>query len=203
MPLAYSLAHLGDLILNALVETTKSVETIKVVVLGGGGHAEVVIDIVEAMVHNNTRCEVVGFLDDSPTASLLNLPRLGDLSHWENLPHACFHVAIGNNALREKLCLAIGASKLISAIHPKAAVSRRAHLGAGCFVGACAVVNSGATVDNGAIINSGVIVEHHAHVEPFAHLSYGSIVGGGARVVARSLVPSGVVVNRGSVFGVS
>ena len=85
-------------------------------------------------------------------------------------------VAIGNNAVREKLMrqLDIAGFELATVVHPQAIVSPSAILGAGSAVMACAVVGTEARLGVGAIVNSGAVVDHQATVQDFGHLGVNS-----------------------------
>ncbi len=101
------------------------------------------------------------------------------------------HVAIGDNAAREREARAIGMDRLISVIHPQAIVSPHASLARGCFVAAQAVVAPMARLAFGVIINHGAVVDHDTVVGYFSHLAPGAMLAGGTCVGAGVLIGSG------------
>jgi NDP-sugar pyrophosphorylase family protein len=172
-----------------------------IVVVGGGGHAMVVIDSLKEMVSTKSCLHILGFLDDTPRPDILGFPQIGTLSSWNRFPNARFHIAIGDAQLRSRISSEIGANRLFSAVHSKASVSPHASIGHGCFVGACAVVAPGASLGTSVIVNSGAIVEHSSSVGDYAHLAYGAIVGAEATVLSGHSVPPGCIVPSRAVFG--
>ncbi len=155
-------------------------------IYGAGGHGKVVADILLRA----GGCEVLGFVDDGREAGtvVLGLPVLGG-REWlraQTSDGAGMAVAlgIGDNAARERtfgFCRELGL-RLLTAVHPTAAVAPSARLGEGTVVMANASVNPDARVGAGAIINTGAVVEHDCVVGDFAHLSPNAALGGAARV---------------------
>lgn len=159
---------------------------------GAGGHARVVADAAErsgvlallASDRNPLRCQ-------GELLPGIPLRPLADLQHpW---PWA-LHVAIGDNAARERETLSLGAERLLSICHPSASVSPHAHIAPGCFVAAHAVLAPGARLERGVIINHGSVVDHDVQVSEFAHIAPGAVLGGGVRIGRSTLVGSGAVV---------
>jgi sugar O-acyltransferase (sialic acid O-acetyltransferase NeuD family) len=111
------------------------------------------------------------------------------------------HVAIGNAAAREKEAGALPAGLLATVIHPRACVSPRAVLGAGCFIAAQAVVAPGANLGLSVIVNHGAVVDHDVKVGDFSHIAPLVALGGGSQVGRRSLVGSGASVLPGVRIG--
>ena len=90
-------------------------------------------------------------------------------------------VAIGNNAVREKLHARVRETgfELLSVIHPTAFVSATATLGPGCVVMAGAVAGTEAQLGQGVIVNCGATVDHHCQVDAFGHLGVNACMAGG------------------------
>lgn len=180
----------------------------RVVVVGAGGHGQ---SVAEALSLQGD-VSVVGFLDDGvPVGSLvLGLPVLGRVSA---LPDQVGHagaalVAIGNNAIREKLTeqvLAAGLA-LATVVHPRACVAPTARVGPGSAIMAGAVVGTCAQLGLSSIVNCGAVVDHHAVVEDFGHLGVGACMAGGTRLgrgawmQAACALGYGAVVPAGSVL---
>jgi acetyltransferase EpsM len=169
--------------------------------IGGGGHARVVIDLLLELADQGLSPRPMGFLDDVVTQAIWSVPCLGAISKLHEFPEASFHIALGNNEIRSRIAKEIGHQKLITVTHPEARISRHAKIGPGCFVGVAAVVNCGASISIGSIVNSGAIIEHDACIAEFAHVSYGAIVSAGAHILPKTTVPSGTVVERNQIYG--
>ena len=149
-----------------------------IVVVGGGGHAKVVIEILRAM-----GAPVLGFTDPDPAAGADSLAlRLGADDALAELGARGFRrvfVALGENSVR----VGIGARllgegfELPNAVHPRATLSPTVQLGRGVAVMAGAVLNADTRVGDFAIVNTGATVDHDCclgegcHVAPGCHLS--------------------------------
>lgn len=181
----------------------------RIVILGGGGHGQVVAEAAMAAF------DVVGFLDDDPAAEMpaLGLPRLGEIAAYDADAWPGFAPAIGDNELRRRImdeaCRRGGKGPPV--IHPDASVSTSAFFEEGVFVGPGAVVHTAASIGAGAIINSGAIIEHDVtlgccvHVAPGAALGgtvqvgEGALIGLGARVLPGIRIGAGATVGAGAV----
>lgn len=155
-------------------------------VLGGGGHARVLIDALLA----SGAARPAAVLDPDPAlrgAKILGVPVLG--GDDAKLPKGVTHFVVGlgstgDAAPRRRVyetALARGLQPL-SVVHPSAVVSRFARLGPGCAVLARAVVNVGAVVGANAIVNTGAIVEHDCAIGDHAHVATGACLAGGVSV---------------------
>ena len=156
----------------------------KLVVLGGGGHARVCLDILLA----DGGWEIVGCLAPTapdPAASLAPyLGRDGALPQLQagGVTHA--FVAIGDNLTRGQKITEVRAQglQLASAISRFSVISPHARLGVGVAVMPGAVVNVGAVVADGVIINTGAVVDHDCHLGAAAHIAPGVSLAGGVRI---------------------
>jgi UDP-perosamine 4-acetyltransferase len=174
----------------------------EVVVIGGGGHAKVVIDVLRA-----DGWRPIGVLDPRPSsADVAGVPLLGG---DELLPKlradgvAAAIVAIGDNMVRLRVGRALEAQgfALATAVHPTAAISPSARLGVGVVVMAQAAINPEAAIGDLAIVNTGAIVEHDCVVGEAAHLAPRTAIGGAVRVGAAALLGIGAVARPGAVIG--
>ena len=166
-----------------------------VVIIGAGGHAKVVADIVRK--NHDT---VLGFLDDDKSkhgTPFFGSIILGSTSEYEKYASdACFILAIGNNSVRKKLSQLMKCN-WYTAIHPTAVVSEGASIGEGSFIGAGAVVNPDATVGCHTIINTCSVVEHDCRIGDFAHLSPNAAVCGGSCVGTLTWIGAAAVLING------
>lgn len=167
--------------------------TRKVVILGGGGHARVILDIIRL-----SGDIPVAFLDDHRPESgeLDGCPWGGKLSEVGQFPEKVqFFIALGNNMLRKKLAETIQRQWYV-AIHPRAVVAASASIAPGSVVAAGAVLNAGVKIGRHCIVNTGSILEHGVTLGDFAHISSGCIVGGDAIVGAGAHLDIGTLVGR-------
>ncbi|MCR4442983.1 MAG: acetyltransferase [Peptococcaceae bacterium] len=166
-------------------------------IIGAGGHGRVVADAAEEA----GRWDKIAFLDDWAAGTAFKWPVLAKtseaalfLDEYEDVA-----VALGDNRLRvEKLnyCEGLGFN-LPAVVHPAAAVSKRAEIGAGSVVLAQAAVNAGAVLGRGCIVNTGATVDHDCLLEEGVHLSPGVHLGGEVKVGRFSWLGVGAsVINR-------
>ena len=162
----------------------------EVIVIGGGGHARVVIDGIQACGD-----AVVGILDDALAvgSTVLGIPVLGKTADWQRYPDKKFLIAVGSNAVRRRLAESMTA-EWYTMVHPRAVVSQYAQIGAGCVVMPNAVINAGAVVGAHCIINTGAIVEHDNRLADYVHISPAAALAGTVTVGAETHIGIGAQV---------
>lgn len=173
----------------------------KLLVVGAGGHGKVVIDALRSV--KTTRTIVVADEDTRKSGQvLLGLPVMAPLDAAIG-GASIFHVAIGNNTIRERLSARLIAAGLagVTIPHPRASIADSVRLGDGAFIAAMAVIGPDAAVDAGCIINHGAIVDHDCRINAFAHIAPGATLGGGVRVGTRVLIGAGANVLPGVSIG--
>jgi sugar O-acyltransferase (sialic acid O-acetyltransferase NeuD family) len=179
---------------------------VKVLVIGAGGHGQVVADILLAEQTAGRDVSVVGYVDDDPALAgrqLLGLPVLGAVSAIAGIEHDAVAVAIGNNSQRAVMhgrCSRAGAILAIVR-HPSAVVATGATLGEGSMVCARAVVGCASRIGRSVILNTACSVDHHASIEDFVHIAPGVHLGGNVSVGEGTLVGIGAVVLPGVRIG--
>ena len=164
----------------------------RVVVIGAGGHAKVVIELLRADGY-----EVAALVDaDAAPRRVLGAPVVGDDSalaglRAEGLTHA--FVAIGDNRTRLRLAGVARAAgfALVNAISPAATVSPSASLGVGVAVMAGAVINAEAVIGDLAIVNTGATIDHDVRLGEAAHIGPGASLAGGVQVGAGAMLGVG------------
>jgi sugar O-acyltransferase (sialic acid O-acetyltransferase NeuD family) len=171
----------------------------RVIVIGAGGHGRSVAEAVLLL----GRDEFIGFVDDGANANakVWTYPILGrtDSLHTLRALADTVVVAIGNNAVREKLHARVRdiGFELQNVIHPAAFVSPTATLGAGCAVMAGAVVGTEAKLGEGVIVNCGATVDHHCRVDAFGHLGVNACMAGGSVLGHRAWMQAGAALGYG------
>lgn len=164
-----------------------------VYVVGAGGHARVVIDLL-----TRGGVAIAGIIDRSPAVpSLRGVPVLAEDAPLP--PEAEFVIAVGDNAVRERLARA--RRRFCTGVHPASTVATDASLGPGTVIMAGAVVNAGARIGRHCIVNTGAIVEHDCVLEDFVSIAPGAVIGGAAQVAHGSAVSIGATVLHGVRIG--
>ena len=187
---------------------------IRCVVLGGGGHARVVIESLNA----SGSARAVGVLDADRSRwgqELCGVPVLGGDERLPELAQqGITHFVMGlggvgdNQPRRTLFTLAVQSGLIPLTIrHPSAVCSSSAAIGAGSVLCPRAVVNAAAVVGVNVIVNTGAIVEHdcvvgdHVHVATGARLCGGVRVGEGAHIGAGSTVRQGLTIGERAIVG--
>ena len=138
-----------------------------VIIIGAGGHAKVIADIV--FKSGDT---LLGFLDDAAVGKVYGeyavLGTTADCVKYAD--EAYFIIGIGNNATRRRIAERYDL-RWYTAIHPSAQLAFGATVGEGTAVMANAVINSDTTIGKHAIINTAAVVEHDNVVGDFVHVS--------------------------------
>jgi UDP-perosamine 4-acetyltransferase len=181
---------------------------IKVVGIGAGGHAKVIIDILS----HSPRVQVVGLVElatrlfsETIEGSLI----LGDDDLLpqllaEGVGFAFLGIGgVGNNLPRAEAydrILKLGFD-LITAIHPRAVVARSAKLGRGVSIMAGVVVNSAAVIGDNVILNSQCTVEHDCVIGDHVHIAPGATLSGAVQVGRFSHIGTGASVRQGVRIG--
>lgn len=180
----------------------------RIVILGAGNQASVVLDILQA---DGLADRVEGLIEtgDGPprTGQLVDeVPIIGGRGDLEAIHSQGVHLAVlavGTALAREQLFKqAIGLGfGLVSAIHPSAIISDRVKLGRGVTINPLAVIMTGAQIGDGVIINTAATVDHHGRIDDFAHVAPGACLGGNVHVGARTWVGLGASVIQGVTIG--
>lgn len=183
----------------------------KIFVFGAGGHAKVVVDIIE----RQGLYEVAFLVDDRPEmkgAVVYGCQVIGGREELIDSGVRRGIVAIGSNSVRCSIAgwLAGEGMELVSALHPSAQLARGVTIGSGSVVMAGAVVNSDASIGYDVIINTGATVDHDCSIGDGAHIAPGATLCGtvtvgagtficaGATVIPNLTIGKGVVVGAGS-----
>lgn len=154
---------------------------------GAGGHGKVVLD---AWQKSGNLC--TGFIDDKLLLEWARLPVLPPASIPTN---AALHLAIGNNAVREKLSLALNKHAFFNVIHPLASIAASARIKeGGSFLAAYAIIGPDAEIGLYTIINHGAIIDHDCRVANFCHVAPNAVLGGGVSIGHHVLIGAGAVV---------
>ena len=174
-------------------------------VIGGGGHALVSIEVLRACGH-----DIAGCLTSDGVAST-GLHRAGvqvmgtdgDLATLVAHDHPLAFVAVGDNRARRTLSEAVLAAggSLVRAVSPAAVVSVAADIDDGVIVMPGAVVNAGAQLERGVIVNTNASVDHGCRIGAFAHIAPGVALAGDVDVGLGAFIGIGAAVVPGRSIG--
>jgi UDP-perosamine 4-acetyltransferase len=183
-------------------------EPIALVGIGAGGHARVVLEVLQIVGGFDVR----GLLDAKPSMVGHEMHHVSVLGDDSLLPELVsqgvrhFFVGVGSvgdcrprRRLFENAILA--GLEPVNAIHPSAIISPTARLGRGATILARAIVNSYAILGENVLLNTAAIVEHDCILQPHVHVATGAVLASGVRVGAAVHVGAGAVIRQGITIG--
>lgn len=168
----------------------------KTVVLGAGGHAKVVIELLrDGGVYRPTACVAA----NATIRSVQGVPVVGDDSCLPELLQQGMDyaiVAVGDNRLRAVLIDMVRhlGFRLANAISRSAVVSQSVRLGEGLAVMAGAHLGTNVHVEDGVIVNSNASVDHDGVLRACCHIGPGATLAGGVRVGHQAFIATGASV---------
>ena len=180
----------------------------RVLVIGAGGHGQVVADMLRAAARAGEPIEFAGYLDDRVTRND-DGPVLGPVSALWTIPHDRVVVAIGYNDARGRISerLRAAGERMTVVRHPTAVLSERVCAGDGTMICAGVIACVGVSLGRGVILNTGCTVDHHSQIGDYAHLAPGVRIGGEVSIGERALIGIGAVIlpritiGRGAIVG--
>jgi UDP-perosamine 4-acetyltransferase len=188
----------------------------RVIVIGGGGHARVVVATLLLQ-----DVPVVGFVEPDSrvgNAGRLPVPWLGADDALSQYPPETVVLAngVGSSAsmsLRAEVFrrLKKAGYRFCQVIHPAAIVASGTALGEGVQIMAGAIVQSGCRLAEDVLVNTGAVVDHDSAIGAHSHVASGAVLSGsvtleqevhvgcGATIIQGVRVGSGALVAAGSV----
>jgi sugar O-acyltransferase (sialic acid O-acetyltransferase NeuD family) len=190
------------------------------VIVGGGGFAREVLDVVDAVNNTSMKFEFIGFAADlyydEPEIAERNARYLGGVEDVLGSVDAQYVIGIGNGEARRSIdAFATSRGRTAATlVHPLSSTGFGVHLGPGTIVTAGARltthiaigrhvhINLNATIghdsviDNYVTLNPGVNVSGRVHIEEQATLGTGSCVIERLTIGARTVVGAGATVVR-------
>lgn len=159
----------------------------KLILIGGGGHCKVCIDVIE----QTGQFEIIGILDlaELVGTSVLDYPIIGtdqEIAKYVALGYS-FLITVGqikSASLKEKLFHILRENKAIIAtvVAPSAYVSKYSNIGIGTIVMHHVIINAGATIGDNCILNNKCDIEHDTLVGNHTHISTGAILNGDCKI---------------------
>ncbi len=163
---------------------------IKFIIIGGGGHARVVADIL-----NLLGAEILGYVDNHQT----DLPHhyLGQEDRCQHLENTHLAMGIGgatSTEIRRKISEKYPKQLFLPLIHPRAIIGEGVFLDYGVQVMAGAIIEANSKVGYGTIVNSGAIINHDCQIGEFCHIAPGANICGMCSVGDNAIIgPSAIL----------
>lgn len=178
------------------------------VIIGGGGHARVLIDSLQ--MSNAGIAHAI--LDGNPSlwkTELQGIPIVGGDDRLEDMKHqGVTHFVIGvggtgDHQPRKRLFdMAVGAGlEPLTIRHPSAVCSTWAKIGGGSVMFPMSVVNAGTALGVNVIVNTSAVIEHDCRIDDHVHIASGATLSGYVRVGECAHVGAGATVREGLTVG--
>ena len=158
-----------------------------VILIGGGGHARVLLDILQAQ-----DVKLIGYTDVKAAPQFetaINLELLGDDEVILNYPADQVELVNGlgslpGNNLRQKIFQRFTKKgySFRTLVHPSAIVAKNVVLNDGVQVMAGVVIQTGSVIGANVIINTRASVDHDCHIAEHCHVAPGAVLSGGVKL---------------------
>jgi len=175
-------------------------ETTRTILIGGGQHAQVVLDCLLA-----SGVDVVAIFDPARKGSLFGVTHHGEYDAAFD-PDALAIVAIGDNRTRKRASERVNHG-FTNAIHHSVLLSPSVTLGVGNMILHGTIIQALARLGNHIIVNTGAQIDHDCVVGDFAHIApraalCGSVtVGEGTMIGAGATITPGVNIGKWAIIG--
>lgn len=166
----------------------------KLVIIGAGGHGNVIADIAEMLGYS-----FIFWVDDMRLVKNFNI-----VVHKRTLhipPNSRIIIGIGNNQIREQISKQYVEGCFINIFHNNSYISKSVKIGIGSVIMAGVSINSRATIGKHCILNTGCVVEHDCVIEDYVHLSPRSTICGNVTIGKSTWVGAGATVIQGIRIG--
>lgn len=183
-------------------------DRLPIVVVGGGGHAKVLLNVLRRL----PALRVLGYVDLHDSNSLLGFPWLGDDDYLKQLPsqNRTIAAAIGiakvsaDSARLAKLRELEDAGFLLPPIvAPTALIAPDVILGTGTVLLDAAVLQPGCRIGAGGIVNTGATIDHDCRLGDDVHVAPGAALSGGVSIGNGSMIGVGACCIQGVRIGAS
>lgn len=173
----------------------------RVIVIGDGGHANVVIDIINEMIANgeNIVIEGVTSINNDCDELIMGYRVIGSddiLFKYLNFKDIVVAIGIGgftDNKLRERVFRKISEMgfNLLNVIHPSAIISKSVRLSRGIVVFPNVVLNTNVRIGDNTIIATSSSIDHDTIVKDHVLISAGVTIGANTEIGDNSLLALG------------
>ena len=178
-----------------------------IVIIGGGGHAKMCIDLIR----QNNEYNIIGIIDEKLDigSDVLGIKVIGDNGSLIKLRELGVKFAINGVGAISKPKVRLKIYKDLknigfiqpNLIHPSSSIEPSASLGDGNQIMMGAYIGSDVKVGHGCIINSGSIISHDCILRDHCHIAPGAILAGSVDVGYASVIGMGVTVYLGISIG--
>lgn len=189
-------------------------DVLDLVILGAGGHAREIADVVRACIDDGAKWNFVGFLDDDASKHGTELhegPVLGGLAWLEGRAHGGLRgiAGIGGPASRRRVVANARERDLqfVGAVHPAAVLTKHVRLAEGVVITAGCVLTNDIEIGEHTHVNRMTTIGHDCRVGAYVHLAPGVVLSGnvtvedGCDIGTRAAIIQGLRVGADSIVG--
>jgi len=175
----------------------------RVIVIGGGGHAKVLMNALQCLVG----VKIVGYSDEDPkrvNVKVLGVPMIGtDRDVGERSPEDVTLVngigSVGVSPIRKNVFSAFRDKGFgfETVVHHSVVKSYDVLMGEGVQIMAGAVIQPGCTIGDNTLINTGASIDHDCVIGDHVHIAPGAVICGGVTVCHGCHVGTGAMIIQG------
>lgn len=177
-----------------------------VILIGSGGHAKVLVDILRLLDR-----EIIGYVDlEPPSDSFCGLRYLGndqDIKNWSplnvKLVNGIGIMPKSHNRYRIFQYFKSQGYEFERIIHPSSIISPNSRLLEGVQVMAGSIIQTDTTIGENTIVNTRVSVDHDCLIGAHVHLAPGATISGGTTIEDHVFVGAGAVVVQSQHIGMN
>lgn len=177
----------------------------RILLLGAGGHARVVLDLLHTRGRMAAACLDLSAPDENWPQEV---PWLGTDDELASLDPEDWHLincigSTGRIDIRKTVFQKAAAQgfSFDTIVHSSAVVSGDTAIGPGSQIMAAAIVQAGAQLGANVLINTGAIVDHDAELGDHSHIAPGAVLSGAVSVGEAVHIGTGAVVRQGVTIG--
>ena len=165
--------------------------TKKIVIIGGGGHAGIILDCVKAQ----NKYQLIGYLDDKKGNFYReSIKYLGSIDNFfKNFKvkykneSIYFTIAIGDNYIRKKIFFYLIKNKNLSLkwatlIHPSASIASKVKIAKGAQILNGSIISFNTKISKFVCINTGATIDHDNYFSDFSGAGPGACTGGNVKI---------------------
>ena len=159
-----------------------------IVIFGSGGHAKVIVDIIEKQGKYN----ISGFIDGhhQKNSIIMGYKVIGDESSFKDIffSYKIYGgiIGIGDNStrakVRDKIIKIIPNFKFVNCVHPKSVLGKDTTLGEGNVIMPGAIINASSRIKNHCILNTNSSLDHDCLMSDFSSIAPNASVGGNVKI---------------------
>jgi sugar O-acyltransferase (sialic acid O-acetyltransferase NeuD family) len=180
----------------------------QIVILGAGGHAREVLDVIDAINADKPSFEMLGFIVEpgyQQVGEMINdTPVLGHFD-WleENQDQIKVVCGVGFSAPRYRIVQKAEQAgvEFVNLIHPTALLTRWVTLGSGVLITAGCILTNQITIGNHVHLNRQANLSHDNLLEDFVTVSPGVNVSGNVTLKQGSFIGTGASIIEGKTVG--